>query len=365
MNSSSDSNLQGSRRCLHSVEEETATSVTPTSRFDQSSLQSKDVRKTSHGTEKNAGLPLYSSSSTGARLSENQRERINKLHHKEYIEITKRHVIPKVVSLATRLIPAARKEVNRVESEISAGNIDFSNKADNIAKGPRMKNTGLEEGDIENGCCVDGSDHAVCLPQSVAAAVCGSIYTDEPKEDAAESGHVSVESIAAGLDCDIALMDIEADALIESIRNVKSSLPKSKSGLSSDSDDNHSVSSSGSFDDDDIAGEVRRLSQAMSRLRLDLANANWDSMREDIQRESFGSYDSSSQAPPSNYQNSIRYARALFMKFTSQLTPNNKAWQQVDIDNINGRSNATLHWAIALLWAVAILLVGRVKFISV
>uniref|UniRef100_A0A7S1Z4R4 Uncharacterized protein n=1 Tax=Ditylum brightwellii TaxID=49249 RepID=A0A7S1Z4R4_9STRA len=374
MNNSSDcssgSDFEESRRGLHSVEQDTSTSVSATSRFGQSSLQFNNLRNTGHGTEKDAGLPLYSSSATGARLSARQRERLNVLHHREYIEITKRHVIPKVVSLATRLIPAAREEAERLERKISTGNFELPNKADGVSQRSRLKSTGLEEDDIENGLCVDRKDRVVCLPQSAATAACGADFLNESKEDGADIGYVSVEAIAAGLDCDIALMDIEAEALIESIRNVspskryeiKSSSPKSD--LSGDADDNHSVSSLGSLDDDDIGGEVRRLSQSMSRLRLDLANANWDSMREDVQRERLGSHDSSSQAPSLEHDNSSRRARALFTTFASQLTSNNKAWQQVDVNNVSGRSNATLYWSIALLWAVAILIAGRIKFIS-
>jgi len=341
--------------------------VTSTSRFGQPALSfDSTCNHSSHNiTDEDAGLPLYSSPSTGVRLSDSQLTHMNKLHRREYIEITKRHVIPKVISLATRLVPSVREEVDRIETQLNPG--DRKTLSRNSPQQSSLKSTGLDEEDgmesaLPSGGGMDENDDCVYLPRSAAMAATrqGSFRL----EGGAQSGFVSVEAIAASLDTEAMLMDMEAEALLESIRNDSTSPSTSGRKRSiqksdGDADDNQSVASISTVDDDDIGGEIRRLGQSMRSLRLDLASADWESMRRDIARTN--SFDSFSPLEHNSPNGQAR--RRWFSKlFASGATSNLKTMKQVGPDNETGGGNASLYWSIALAWSVTILLAGHVKF---
>lgn len=359
------------------------------------------------GVSGDGGLPLYSSPATGSRLSYTDRSHLSNARRDEYAELARRSVLPKVVSLASRLVPAVATEMERgshsrkMQHEPSG---QGSKEQEGSPGTERLKTTGLYEGNEADRAAVpepcspseakSAEAEGLYLPRSAAVAAL-SEGLKKHQEDTEHSpppqasGVVPVDAIAAGLGPDVALLDMEADALLESIRN--EALSPSSSGTARhalhemsfrrDSDDNaaeeeesvdwcgeedDAVQSYDSDDEDDMGGEIRRLGNVIASLRNDLRGASIDSMQRDLCAADEEDGTGAPVCPPpgndSNGGSRLSIVWGTADDAANELASHLKTWGVYGTRT--GGSHVPLYWAVALIWAIVILLAGHVSFSS-
>lgn len=232
-------------------------------------------------------------------------------------------------------------------------------------------------------------------PASAATQVSSpppSMCTPQNQLDRAESPNISVENIAAGIELEYQLRQKEADELLASIQ--KSHTPSSRrkrnttSGLKTPFD---ASSPSPSFpvsqteesvdyaseeeeeDDDDLNAEILKLNDVAATLRSEMRDLQFESLptfqvSPDIQhrrrRWQFPSF-SRSNRPFSSISFVSSEEAALQLKtFRTYFGSSGIDYNDQRDGNsyISNESMHALYWALALVWAVVILLAGHFEF---
>lgn len=310
--------------------------------------EEEEEEATRFSGEDGNGILLPDSAAASAASAAGYADNARSTHqqHTQVMGTAREFAMPRIVELAERLVPVAARELERglhvsQGGSLTSGSVDGRINTDNEESQENSNNHDIEVG--------------LSLPRDVALAAAGHFSLDwesSPIDDV-----VPVDVIAASLDSDVALLDLEADALLESIRST--SMRNAEGGHggavglrddNNDDDDNIStISLSTNEDDDGMGGEIRRLGQVVASLRRDLAGAQ-GSIQIPLGDEDGSGSDSSRRANRGEATNYLAQQLQSYKYFGLRS------------DGItSGSQHAALIWAVALVWALIILLSAHVQ----
>lgn len=302
---------------------------------------------------------------------------------------SKQEIVPRVMALAYSLLPQVE---NRFQMKRSSDNNNNNNNntmeiSDVEEADIHFKTTGLDE-DPENGLCVlppsfqspqktvDNAKEPNILPPSAAKAMksllrlsnidclddCSVVSLDEENSVASNSEEAFDTS-------KFDVLEKAGDALLNSIRN-ETITPQSldlpfwendqnddtnrKEGNDKQEAEYDNVSVSSYDDEDDLRGELNRLRNVVTSLRSDLSNAEVSHrhvIETNRRRRPFISSNTLAQAA------GLKTWRAIGKSLSQENYDSEERSRVID-------SASSLYWAVALVWAIVILLSGHVKFSS-
>lgn len=338
-------------------------------------------------------------------------------------------ILPKIISLAARLVPAVARSMGDGLDEIpeseekmnhyldlQSNELDADDSYNRAAEGlttPQLKMQAKENVDVESGLRVPSAIARAALspkaefhdwgqsPVSPFAHASASTQVSPPSPSVStpnnhlnhpESPNVSVENIAAGIEQEYQLRQREADELLALI--IESNTPASKKNRITspeakpafdspspppslpfaEADETIEYESEGEFDDDDDLNiEMLRLNDVTASLRSEMQGLQFETLptfqvspenRQTRRRWRFPSF-----PRPNHSLSSISFAgsedAALQLKTfrtyfgSSGIDYNNR---RDGVDYISSESMHALYWAIAMVWAVVILLAGHFEF---
>eukprot|EP00549_Striatella_unipunctata_P019369 CAMPEP_0118675648 /NCGR_PEP_ID=MMETSP0800-20121206/1577_1 /TAXON_ID=210618 ORGANISM="Striatella unipunctata, Strain CCMP2910" /NCGR_SAMPLE_ID=MMETSP0800 /ASSEMBLY_ACC=CAM_ASM_000638 /LENGTH=367 /DNA_ID=CAMNT_0006571011 /DNA_START=78 /DNA_END=1181 /DNA_ORIENTATION=- len=282
-------------------------------------------------------------------------------------------VMPKVVQLAEKLVPAVAAEMERDPQSFSTSTT--AQVMTPTKERLSYKTTGLTNEDGGS----SSSTNNIMLPQGAAQAL-GINLTPV----AAPRRVVSVASIASELRSDMALLDSEADAIMASIRQdeertkkvsppTSSNAPFDLSQYESDMEDDESA-----FlieDDDGYIGEQRNIHHSLDALTRDLAHASLEDLLaqdaddDDEEEEILPSIDDDTmgqleQDTMGQLEHDETHQMNRGIDYGSDdVTGNFIKTYKLYGPGVGGQDpNWPLYFSVALIWAILILLAGRVSF---
>mmetsp|Transcript_39646 Transcript_39646/g.81478 ORF Transcript_39646/g.81478 Transcript_39646/m.81478 type:complete len:342 (+) Transcript_39646:1101-2126(+) len=305
------------------------------------------------GEDGNGGLTVSDSATATAASAASYADNDRSTHqqHTQAMDTARERAMPRIFELAERLVPIAARELERgllvsQGGSLTSGSVDGRVNTDNEES---QENSNNHDHDIEVG---------LSLPRDVALAAAGSYEYSLDLESYPFNDVVPVDVIAASLDSDVALLDFEADALLESIRSTSMRNTAGGDGgavgLRDDDDDDDDHNSTTFFstneDDDGMGGEIRRLGQVVASLRRDLAGAQ-GSIQIPLGDDEDGRGSHSSR----------RVNRGEVTSYLAQQLQSYKYFGLGSDGITSGSQYAALIWVVALVWALIILLSAHVQ----
>ena len=311
---------------------------------------------------------------------------------------SKQEVVPRVMALAYSLLPQVERQFNMKRNSTNNNNNNNKMVMSDVKEAHiHYKTTGLDEDDPESGLCVPElssfqspqktveqqhvDTETKFLPPSAAKAMksllrlstlddCSVVSLDDEDSDSEEVYDTSKFEV----------FEKAGDALLNSIRNETITPHSLDLPFWEDDQNNHTTTTNNNInnsqerndkqqaeydtmsvssydDEDDLRGEMNRLRNVVTSLRTDLSNAEVSHahvIENDRQRSSRRPLISPNTLTQAG---KLKTWRAIGKSLSQENYESEERTRVID-------SASSLYWAVALIWAIVILLSGHVKYSS-